>query len=190
MCVLCGYKWKTSLDQVYISPINPKGIIHMLSLQILNATSWNKKTYIIYIYIYYASVNISISVSATGSFICHIGITKSRKWKHDFRVEPKDRTPTRNFIQICLEVLKLHHVDRQEDMVNPICIHFIRMVQRTHNNGGIKVSNNIIYTTLQHKLEIYTGLITLVMILDPLQMSTQKKLVLRKISKEQKDSVL
>jgi hypothetical protein len=54
---------------------------------------------------------------------------------YDFRVIPNCITSIPNFIQIHPAVLKLKHEDRdkQTDITSPICIHFMRIMQRMHN---------------------------------------------------------
>jgi hypothetical protein len=50
--------------------------------------------------------------------------------KYDFRVGPNGITSIPNTIQIRPAVLELNHADRQTDMVSPLCVNFVHIVQR------------------------------------------------------------
>jgi hypothetical protein len=54
--------------------------------------------------------------------------------KYFFRVVPNGITSVLNFIQIHPAALELNQAVRQTDMTSPICVHFMHIVQRTHNN--------------------------------------------------------
>jgi hypothetical protein len=54
--------------------------------------------------------------------------------KYGFSVVPNGITSITNFIQIRPAVLELNHADRQTDVISPICVHFIHIVQRTPGN--------------------------------------------------------
>jgi hypothetical protein len=41
-----------------------------------------------------------------------------------------------NFIQIHPFILELNHANRQTDMTSVICVNFVCIMQRTHNNSG------------------------------------------------------
>jgi hypothetical protein len=54
--------------------------------------------------------------------------------KYDFRVDPNGIASIPNFIQICFAVLEMNHADGPTDTTSPFCVHFMHIVQRTHNN--------------------------------------------------------
>jgi hypothetical protein len=52
---------------------------------------------------------------------------------HEFCVASNGIISIQNLIHVRSTVLELKHVDRQTDMINPICVHFMHIVQRTRN---------------------------------------------------------
>jgi hypothetical protein len=48
-----------------------------------------------------------------------------------------------NFIRIQPLILKLNHVDRQTNMVSPVCIHFVSIIEEMYNEGAASSCDRI-----------------------------------------------
>jgi hypothetical protein len=60
---------------------------------------------------------------------------------YDFRVASNHTISVPNFIIICPVVQEPNHADRQVDMASSMCVHSVRIVQRTYNKNYVLMSS-------------------------------------------------
>jgi heme A synthase len=85
------------------------------------------------------------SVTHTNAFICYIGITDCRKLKStEFSVASNGITSIPNFIKICpvVWVESCGQADGQTEMISPIWVHFMHIMQRMHKNWCLNLKTN------------------------------------------------